>query len=354
MYINVKRESNIELLRIIAMWYILIHHLIVHAICPELVHGTGKLSCSYILYSFVEGFLYVAVDVFILVSGYFGIKLRAKKIWSLYLQCAFYGLLTYLFGVMVGTVPLVPHTIITKSVLIFSHLSSWWFVVCYLMLMIISPFLNFSMQKMSKKEYLFSLILFAFLQLYLGWFWQKSAYDTNGYSFINFIYVYLIGGYLRRFVSLDKLHQQRKISLMIYVLCALLFGVCNILRLCIHIPFGNLWGYNNPIIILGAISLFLYIRTFAIRSNVINIIGGGVFAAYLITDISYVGDWLYVQFGVLAQNINAILIQFLVILLTAIALLLLCCCIDIVRTWLMKPIINAFDGIDKKMNRDEK
>lgn len=341
-----QRESNIELLRIIAMWYILMHHLIVHAMCPELLGGKGELSGSYILYSFVEGFLYVAVNVFVLISGYFGIKLRARRIWSLYLQCAFYGLFTYLFGVIMGTVPFVQHTIVTKSLLIFSHASSWWFVVCYLMLMIISPFLNYSMQKMSKKEYLFSLIIFTFLQLYLGWFWQKSAYDTNGYSLINFIFVYLIGGYLRRFVSLDKPHLQRKISLMIYVLCAFLFGVCNILRLYIHIPFGNLWAYNNPIIIVGAIGLFLFVRSFDIQSNVVNMLGKGVFAAYLITDIGYVGNTIYPAYGAFVHSIPSIPLIIIITFIMSLAILLAACVIDMLRALLMKPIIGAFDWID--------
>lgn len=149
-----QRESNIELLRIIAMWYILVHHLIVYAIYPDVMIGQNGVTSEYVAYSLLEGFMYVAVDVFILISGYFGIKLRARRFWSLYLQCAFYGIFTYIFGVSIGVVPLVPHTFITKSVLIFSHLSSWWFVVCYLMLMVVSPFLNYGMQQMTKREYL--------------------------------------------------------------------------------------------------------------------------------------------------------------------------------------------------------
>lgn len=270
-----QRESNIELLRIIAMWYILVHHLIVHAIYPDVMTGQNGVTAEYAVYSFLEGFLYMAVDVFILISGYFGIKLRARRLWSLYLQCAFYGLLTYIFGVAIGVAPLVPHTFITKSVLIFSHLSSWWFVVCYLMLMVVSPFLNYGMQQMTKREYLWVLACLTFVQIYLGWFWQKAAYDISGYSFINFVYVYLIGGYLRRYVSDNERIAQRKTAKLLYSGCALLFGICNIVRLYFKIPFGNLWAYNNPIMIIGAVGLVLYIRSYKFHSNIVNRIGGG-------------------------------------------------------------------------------
>lgn len=349
-----QRESNIELLRIIAMWYILVHHLIVHAIYPDVMTGQNGVTAEYAVYSFLEGFLYMAVDVFILISGYFGIKLRARRLWSLYLQCAFYGLLTYIFGVAIGVAPLVPHTFITKSVLIFSHLSSWWFVVCYLMLMVVSPFLNYGMQQMTKREYLWVLACLTFVQIYLGWFWQKAAYDISGYSFINFVYVYLIGGYLRRYVSDNERIAQRKTAKLLYSGCALLFGICNIVRLYFKIPFGNLWAYNNPIMIIGAVGLVLYIRSYKFHSNIVNRIGGGAFAAYLITDISYVGDFLYPLYGDCAQAIPSIILTLITTFLTAAVMLLMACGIDIGRAWLMKPIIGVFDWIDEKIEKSEK
>lgn len=288
-----QRESNIELLRIISMWFILLHHLIVHALYPDMMTGHDGVTSKYAIYSLLEGFFYVAVDVFILISGYFGIKMRARRVWSLYLQCAFYGLLTYIFGVAIGVAPLVPHTFITKSVLIFSHLSSWWFVVCYLMLMVVAPFLNYGMQLMNKREYLWVLACLTFVQIYLGWFWQKGAYDVSGYSFINFVYVYLIGGYLRRYVSDNMPIAQRNTAMLLYCGCALLFGICNIVRVYFKIPFGNLWAYNNPIMIIGAVGLMLFIRSYKFHSNIVNRIGGGG-----VRGISYYGYFLCRGFSI--------------------------------------------------------
>ena len=342
-----QRESNIELLRIVVMLFIILHHLIVHAIYPDVLEGHNGCTSAFMVYSVLEGFLYVAVNVFILISGYFGIRLRARKIWSLYLQCAFYGLLTYLFGVIVGTVEFVPHTLITKSVLIFSHLSSWWFVVCYLILMILSPLLNFGMSMMRKKEYMFVLICMTFLQIYLGWFWQKSVYDVDGYNILNFIYLYLIGGYIARFVSNDKPTAQRNIIITTYIICAIAFAGCNIIHAIWKIPFGNVWGYNNPIVIIGAISLFLFARTFEVQSKVINLLASGVLAAYLMTDIPYVGDFIYREYSELASMIPSMVLTIVVTICAAICVVLLACCIDVVRSFMMKPIIGAFDGVDR-------
>ena len=349
-----KRDSNIELLRIIAMLFVLLHHLIVHAVYPDVMIGKNGLTTEYTVYSLLNGFFYVAVDLFVLISGYFGIKLRAKRLWALYLQCAFYGLLTYLFGVFIGTVPLIPHTLITKSVLIFSHLSSWWFVVCYLMLMVISPFLNYGIQKMNKKEYLWVLACLTFVELYLGWFWQKEAYDVNGYSFINFIYVYLIGGYLHRFAIECNQKNKRVVTLWMYIGCAIIFGMCNIARVYFKIPLGNLWAYNNPIMIIGAVSLFLYIRSFDLRLNIINKIGRSVFAAYLITDIRYVGNFLYPYYREFAHSIPSLTLTVFLTIMAAVVILLFSCVIDMIRAWLTKPIVGAFDWIDKKIEIDNR
>lgn len=131
-----------------------------------------------------------------------------------------------------------------------------------------------------------------FVQIYLGWFWQKAAYDISGYSFINFVYVYLIGGYLHRYVSDSKLESQRMMAISLYGGCALLFGICNIARVYFKIPFGNLWAYNNPIMVTGAIGIVLFIRSYKFQSNMVNRIGEGA------RGISHYGYFLCGRFSV--------------------------------------------------------
>ena len=68
-----RRVSNIELLRILSIFLITMHHLVVH----------GSNACGYLTnYSFEQGtlgiilnsFCIIGVNVFILISGWFGIK----------------------------------------------------------------------------------------------------------------------------------------------------------------------------------------------------------------------------------------------------------------------------------------
>ncbi len=73
---NNLRQSNIELLRIVAILFVICHHIIVHG----LKIYDMPIEAYPWLYSFVNCICYVGVNVFILISGYFSIKFSWKKL----------------------------------------------------------------------------------------------------------------------------------------------------------------------------------------------------------------------------------------------------------------------------------
>lgn len=343
----ITRDSNVELLRIIAMFFIMCHHFIVNSLYNFQLGGQNGLTIEYGTYSMLEGFFYVGVNCFLLISGYYGIRLRASKIWSMYLQLGFYGVGCYLFEALVYH-KAITHTLVTKSVFILSH-PCWWFVANFLLLMFLSPWINHGIQRMSKNQYRFALIGFTFVQVYLGWFWQKTCYDVDGYSLLNFVYIYVIGGYIGRFVTKDSFAKYRWKALIMYVLCAVLWGICNILKLYTDIPFGNNHGYNNPIVVGGAVALFMFVLSYSFHNKYINWIAGGAFATYLITDAAYVGYYLYTGYGHAIHSLDLSLwLTIVVTMLLALVILLICSCIDHLRVWLMRPILHIFDNMDRK------
>ena len=62
------RESNIELLRIISMIMVVVLHFFYHG---EILRWTTVESSGYLTYWSVEALAFVAVNVFVLISGYF-------------------------------------------------------------------------------------------------------------------------------------------------------------------------------------------------------------------------------------------------------------------------------------------
>ena len=105
------RDSNVELLRLIAMFFILCHHFINNSLYNFGLQN--ELTTEYGVYSILEGFFYVGVNCFLLISGYYGIRLRARKLWAMYLQLAFLGGACYLFDVITYHQP-ITHTLFTR------------------------------------------------------------------------------------------------------------------------------------------------------------------------------------------------------------------------------------------------
>lgn len=73
-----KRDSNIESLRLVCMMLIVVHHRLVYGLydVPFVLEGQGdcsSLSGSAII---LNSFCYIGVNVFILISGYYGIKFK--------------------------------------------------------------------------------------------------------------------------------------------------------------------------------------------------------------------------------------------------------------------------------------
>ena len=76
-----ERDSNIELLRIVCMMFIVVHHSLLGLYSvPFVLEGQGEcdvLSGSALI---LNGFCYIGVNVFILISGYYGIKFKWRAI----------------------------------------------------------------------------------------------------------------------------------------------------------------------------------------------------------------------------------------------------------------------------------
>ena len=97
----------------------------------------------------------MCVNCFVLISGYFLInsKFKLKKVLNLYLVTIFYSILLF-----------IPHCILygfSLSNFIKSCLpllmGTYWFITTYVVLYLLSPFLNILIKNLSKKQYLISL-----------------------------------------------------------------------------------------------------------------------------------------------------------------------------------------------------
>lgn len=190
-----ERLSNIELLRIISMLFVLfVHANFLSFGAPEISDLSNPISVfgRYL----AESLAICCVDVFVLISGWFGIHYNLAKLGTFLFQVLFFSL-----GIFIIVLFVSPNRALTreglKSIFLFNG-SDYWFIKAYLILMIIAPMLNSFVEHASIGQ--FRLILGSYLAVMwiYGWLEPGSVnFTMNGYTALSFIGLYLIGRYLR-------------------------------------------------------------------------------------------------------------------------------------------------------------
>ena len=184
------RQSNFELLRILCMLGVLCNHTLQH------VYTDLNSAVNYPVHHaqvFLMSMSIIAVNCFVLISGYFRIKQSWKGFLNLFTQCAFYALICSVIGVALNEVSLIDA--LKRTVFALSE-SGMWFIVAYFGLYLIAPILNagYANLEESKKTPMFLLMLA--LDVYLGYMHQNTEVSVDGYHVIHFIVLYYVGCYL--------------------------------------------------------------------------------------------------------------------------------------------------------------
>lgn len=335
------RQSNMELLRIISMLFVVMQHFWGHAFYPGIGIGEEGYLAPFLVY-FVHGFLFVAVNCFILISGFFRIKTTWKKLLNFFVLCSFYALLTNSFNRIMGGGS-IGRGVLINSILVFSHDKYWWFIRCYLVLMLVAPILNKAIDVLQIKEFQYSLLLLAILDVYLGFFW---GWD-NGFSSIHFVIIYLLGSYINRYPIQFKRLNNRAVLLSIYMICATIWALLSFINNGQRIPHWTMISYNNPFIIVASVAFFLFFATFELHNSFINMIGRSAIAAYLLQE--GIDEWIYPRYADLFL-VPSFPMRIGVLILTSLSWFLLAIIIDQVRlscTKLINYLINAVPNISR-------
>lgn len=346
------RKSNMELLRIVAMLLVLV----IHASFLSANMPTHK-DCFESQFSVLTRFSFmsiscICVNVFVLLSGWFGIKLRLRKVMAFLFQVFFFAFLIY--AVMFILFP--EHRVNPKSIGTLFMLSSsdYWFAKAYLGLMMIAPILNAWIAQASERQILLFLSFFYVFQTIYGWASLYGAqWFEGGYSAFSFIGLYVLARYFRLYGQqrIEKAYYtftHRKIKAIQYmtayfVLTALnAFMAFGVTRMGFPVA-GRLFTYTQPIVIVESLCLLLFFSKLRFQSTVINKIAVSCFAVYLLHGNELllrphygrlVSEW-YVQYNTQTFFVNTVL---LIILCFFSAII-----IDRIRLSLWKMIVSKLD-----------
>lgn len=272
------RNSNFELLRLVAMFFIVFYHIL----CFVIVKVDDSL-----IYRALWLPLHVAVICFVLISGYFHIKPSLRGIAKLIAPLVIYYLPLTIWELAHGIGDI-------KSLFIFSK-SPYWFIRTYLCLFLIAPMLNAYLSSNRRRMYL--LFILGFISLYMGTLGEPSL--RGGKNLALFMFLYVLGDSLRIYKSAYEKYSLKLLIPLWFLLNAAL--VCCYM-LCSETIVGKvLWAmcfpYCSPILIINAVLLFLIFAKMDFKSRYINWLSSSCFAVYIIHHQHLV---LYSGIGVLA------------------------------------------------------
>ena len=346
-----QRNSNLEILRIVAMIFIISFHLARHGF--DGVDFLLSNPNSYFLYFF--GILgKIGVDIFILISAYFMIKNKFtfRKLLILGGEVYFYSIIFLIIFTLFLT-PVMPITLldIIRSVMPISH-KAYWFITDYIVLMLLSPFLNICINKLSRSTFLKLILLVLIIWTVYPTF-TGDCFEVTEMLF--FFVLYLIGSFIRLNVDLNKINMKKLIficliSLLIsYILFAGFDSIESLRHLTLFNKETSIFKRAYSIfVVTSAISLFLiFLKRKEFSNKYINYISGSVLGVYLIHSNLFVYPYLLNKFLHIQTYINSPYLFIYSIIIVSL-IYIICTGIDILRRLTIEKIWIYI--VDNKLN----
>ena len=201
--IRAPRQSNFEALRLLSMLMVLNLHSFY-----GFEHGEGVLQALDI---FRNSTSICAVNAFILISGYFGIKWKSKSFFNLVFQILFYSFSVYLFAVAVGILPFEKGMFLSCFKGLFA---SWGFIKNYLLLYFFSPMLNALANRLNGKKLLVFILIF-----YLA-----ENFVFISMSLMNFVILYLLGRFINKTDAIAELKVNANVAYWLFTIVIFIFA----------------------------------------------------------------------------------------------------------------------------------
>lgn len=196
-----ERMANLEVLRCVAMMMVVVlHYLGKGGLLPDL---TAPLSAQDTVAWLLEAFCIVAVNVYMMISGYFLCEssFKLSRLLTLWVQLWLYSVGIGVLAAVTGIVPAAEVSTHYYLTLLFPvTMGHYWFLTAYLFLYILLPFVGIGLRRMTKQQFQVALVLlfvtFCLLKSVLPF---RLEEDGKGYDCLWYLCVFCAAAYLRRF-----------------------------------------------------------------------------------------------------------------------------------------------------------
>lgn len=292
------RESNIELLRIMTIIGVIVLHY-----NNKLIGGAFEYveyrSVNFYILNILESIFVCAVNVFIIISGYFYYNTEKRNLWKvikLLISVMILNIVKYII-----TAVAFRENSISIIKLIFHLIPSNYFIILYIVVYILSPYINIlikSIDKMEFKRFVFVLlIIFSVYPTCIDLFSEITKRQYNGlssiglygsqygYSIANFFLCYIIGCYISKEKTTLKEIKIKKLILFLVINVLILTGWSLLNEYTGYFVEKSALEYCNPLIISNAVIIIMIFMKIRINTNnIINSLAKASFMVYLIQD----------------------------------------------------------------------
>lgn len=265
---------------------------------------SGDFSLPQIVYMLLIPGGKIGVNCFVLLTGYFLSRKPAKTervlrmVWTVTLYSLFGNILAVLLGreLTAGSWK--------AAALPIAYNTVGWFIAPFLVLTILSPYLNEMLNHLDQAGFLRMLICFTGICVLCPNVLPHSSFFID--QFVWFLYLYIIGAYLQRFPA-RWMENRRKVAGLTAAVLALNVLVQVVLRILLHTKPDKLYladyyalNGNSVLCLVSAVMLFLLCRGMKFYSGAVNWVASSCFGVYLLTDCTVLEQLLWEKVSELA------------------------------------------------------
>lgn len=271
---KIKRNSSIELLRMLAILMIISMHLM----------GKWWTTSSVVnreIIIFFNSFFNTGNSLFILISGYYRVNFKLEKMVHLWFQTLTYTIPLFFLSWLFLESPVDGKFVLHSFFPILTNYK--WFITSYLILYTLSPFLNRFLEQLSKEQMLRLILLGCFFFIFSPTVLLISIQNDAGKGIVNMVLVYIIGRYIRLFGVPDFIIANKK---HIAYLCVLLAFIGNSVFSFMKGQISGYYAYDCSLFMLClSIVIFTIFKELKFDSSLINSLAKYCFPIYLFSDI---------------------------------------------------------------------
>lgn len=314
------RQSNFELMRILSMLMIVMWHALRGDNHGNVINNCGRESLKLIFESMMF-IMVVHVNSYVLLSGYFQVKNKFKmsKLLRNIDMVWFYRVAIMIFLIVIN-VWHPTHIEIFRNIFPID-MGFYWFMDVYILLYCISPFLNKYIEKSNQKELKKIIIVLFILFSVIPYITGLKAFYNDGYCLYNFILLYFIGAYLRKYPIQESYIFKNITKNLFQIICVFIFFVCALCNFLLArfansiTSFSNILNeignnlnifsllYSNPIVIIQTVAYFCFFETLNFKNKFINKVSSLTLGVYLIHNNiqirHHIYKWLKIDNGVI-------------------------------------------------------